>query len=113
MSRRMLRRVGPWLLFALGAVLLLVLLAVWQRNGYWEYSDGVYADSARELLHGRDLYSQMGGAQPPSVYLVGALLLWFHDGLASVRAGMALFDLATAALVVVAVWRLTARAWLA
>jgi hypothetical protein len=110
MSRRMLRRVGPWLLCAIG---LLVLLALWQRNAYWEYSDGVYADSARELLHGRDLYSQMAGAQPPFVYLVGALLLWFQDGLASIRAGMALFDLATSALVVAAVWRLTGRRWLA
>ena len=113
MSRRMLRRVGPWLLFALGVVGLLVLLAAWQRNAYWEYSDGVYAASARELLHGRDLYEQMAGAQPPFVYLVGALLLWFHDGLASIRAGMALLDLATAALVVLAVFRLTGRRWLA
>jgi hypothetical protein len=109
----MLRRDAPWLVFALGAVGLLVALAVWQRNGYWEYSDGVYSDSARELLHGRDLYGQMAGAQPPPVYLVGALLLAIHDGLASIRAGMALFDLATAALVVAVVWRLTGRRWLA
>jgi hypothetical protein len=109
----MLRRVGPWLFFALGAVGLLVALAAWQRNGYWEYSDGVYAASARELLHGRDLYGQMAGAQPPLVYLAGALLLAIHDGLASIRAGMALFDLATASLVVAVVWRLTGRAWLA
>jgi hypothetical protein len=109
----MLRRAAPWLVFALGAVGLLAALAVWQRNGYWEYSDGVYAASARELLHGRDLYGQMAGAQPPLVYLVGALLLWVHDGLASIRAGMALFGLATAALVVVVVWRLTGRRWLA
>ncbi len=108
----MLRRAAPWLVFALGAVGLLVALAVWQGNGYWEYSDGVYAASARELLNGRDLYGQMAGAHPPFVYLVGALLLWFHDGLASIRAGMALFDLATAALVVMVVWRLTERRWL-
>src|SRR3954468_22367612 len=109
----MLRRDAPWLVFALGAVGLLVALAVWQRNGYWEYSDGVYSASARELVSGRDLYGQMAGAQPPPVYLVGALLLAIHDGLASIRAGMALFDLATAALVVAVVWRLTGRRWLA
>jgi hypothetical protein len=107
------RRAAPWLVFALGAVGLLVVLAVWQRNGYWEYSDGVYAASARELLNGRDLYGQMAGAQPPLVYLVGALLLAMHDGLASIRAGMALFDLATAALTALVVWRLTQRRWLA
>ncbi|MGD0198021.1 MAG: hypothetical protein ABSC56_08980 [Solirubrobacteraceae bacterium] len=90
-----------------------VLLAIWQRNGYWDFSDGVYADTARELLHGTSLYHGVAAAQPPPIYLVGAGLLAIHDGLASVRAGMAVAQLASAALVAYAVWRLSGRRWLA
>lgn len=93
-----------WVACAL--VLELVLLAVWQRNGYWDFSDGVYAESAREFLHGLVPYRDFAAAQPPLVYLVGAVLLAIHDGLASVRAGMALADLVTAILVGVCAWRL-------
>jgi hypothetical protein len=89
----------------------MALLAAWQSNGYWDFSDGAYALTARELLHGVHLYSGVAAAQPPPVYLVGALLLWLHDGLGPIRAGMALADLATAALVGVAVWRLCGRRW--
>ncbi|HTP19400.1 MAG TPA: hypothetical protein VMJ65_07345 [Solirubrobacteraceae bacterium] len=85
----------------------LVLLAMWQRNGYWDFSDGVYAESAREFLHGMVPYRDFAAAQPPVVFLVGVVLLSIHDGLASLRAGMALADLATAILVGVCVWRLT------
>ena len=91
----------------------LALLAIWQRNGYWDFSDGVYADTAREVLRGVSLYSGVAGAQPPPIYLVGAGLLALHDGLASLRAGMAVAELASAALVATAVWRLCGRAWLA
>jgi hypothetical protein len=96
-----------------GGIVEMALLAIWQRNGYWDVSDGVYAATARELLHGARLYHAVAGAQPPPVYLFGALLLALHDGLSSLRAGLALCDLAAAALVSVAVWRLTAERWLA
>lgn len=92
---------------AAGLVLELVLLAVWQRNGYWDFSDGVYAESSREFLHGMVPYRDFAIAQPPLVYLVGVVLLAIHDGLASIRAGMALADLVTAILVGVCAWRLT------
>ena len=94
---------------AVGAALVLelVLLAVWQRNGYWDFSDGVYAERAREFLHGLVPYRDFAAAQPPLVFLVGVVLLAIHDGLASVRAGMALADLVPAILVGVCVWRLT------
>ena len=92
---------------AVGLLLEFVLLAVWQRNGYWGFSDGVYADSAREFLHGLVPYRDFAAAQPPLVFLVGVVLLAIHDGLASLRAGMALADLATAVLVGVCAWRLT------
>jgi hypothetical protein len=102
------RRSVLLLALALGAVEL-ALLALWQRNGYWEYSDGVYAETARLLLRGHGLYSDVAAAQPPPVYLFGALLLAIHDGLASLRAGLALAELLTAVLVALSVWRLCGR----
>ena len=105
----------PYLILALVllAVVELVLLAAWQRNGYWEFSDGVYAVSAREFLHGLVPYRDFAAAQPPPVYLVGALSLAVYDGAASLHVGLALFDLATAVLVGVCVWRLDGRFLLA
>ncbi|MGH2927485.1 MAG: hypothetical protein ACRDL8_04725, partial [Solirubrobacteraceae bacterium] len=100
----------PWsvIVWAVAVVVIeLVLLAVWQRNAYWEFSDGVYAQSARELVQGLAPYRDFAAAQPPAVYLVGAVLLEVHDGLASLRAGMAVADLVSAVLVCVCVWRLT------
>jgi hypothetical protein len=97
------------LLVLAGGAIELALLALWQRNGYWEYSDGVYAETARLLLHGHRLYSDVAAAQPPPVYLVGALLLAIHDGLAPLRAGLALVELITGGLVALSVWRLCGR----
>ena len=87
----------------------LCLLWLWQRNGYWDFSDGVYALTARELLHGAALYGGVAAAQPPPIYLLGAGLLAIHDGLASLRAGMALAELASGLLVGLALLRLGAR----
>jgi hypothetical protein len=101
------------LLLIVGAVVEFGLLALWQRNGYWDFSDGVYALSAREFLHGLVPYRDFATAQPPPVYLAGVVVLAIHDGLASIRAGMGLLDLATAALVGVSVWRLSRRRWVA
>ena len=92
---------------AAGLVLELVLLGVWQRNGYWDFSDGVYAESAREFLHGLVPYRDFAAAQPPLVFLVGLVLLSIHDGLPALRTGMALADLVTASLVGLCAWRLT------
>ena len=116
------RRVGGdgsafgWVAVALlltGAVVEFGLLAVWQRNGYWDFSDGVYALSARELVHGLAPYRDFAAAQPPPVYVAGAVLLAVQDGLTGLRAGLALVDLVTGVLVGVAVWRLSGRRWLA
>jgi hypothetical protein len=93
-----------------GALLVeFILLAIWQRNGYWDFSDGVYAASSEQLLHGLAPYRDFAAAQPPPVYLFGALLLSVHDGLASLRAGLALLDFTTAALVGICTWRVTGR----
>ena len=92
-----------------GLAVEMALLAAWQRNGYWEFSDGVYAETARLLLNGHSLYRDIAAAQPPPIYLFGALLLAIHDGLGPLRAGLALVDLVTAALVALSVWRLSGR----
>lgn len=46
---------------------ILVALGVWQGQGYWEYSDGVYSLTARLILEGRELYREVAGAQPPTL----------------------------------------------
>jgi hypothetical protein len=99
-----------WLLAWLGvSILLLVLLWLWQGRAAVEYSDGVYAGSARSVLDGLVPYRDFAAAQPPGVYYVGASLLALGDSVTALRAGLAAFDLALAALVLVAVWRLTGR----
>jgi hypothetical protein len=102
------RRSVLLLVLALGAVEL-TLLALWQRNSYWDYSDGVYAETARALLAGHGLYGDVAAAQPPPVYLFGALLLAIHDGIVWLRAGLALVELVTGALVALSVWRICGR----
>jgi hypothetical protein len=95
-----------WLLLAAAA---LAALAAWQGQGYWEYSDGVYSLSARQLLDGQALYRDFAGAQPPPLYLLGAAALALSDSPAAIRVLMALCEAATSLLVLVAVWRLTRR----
>lgn len=85
------------------------LLALWQRNGFWEVSDGVYAATARAWLHGHVLYRDVAAAQPPVVYVFGLVMLTIHDGLAALRAGLGLVNAATALLTATCVWRLTGR----
>lgn len=80
---------------------------MWQGDAYWEYSDGVYALTARLLVDGHGLYDDVAAAQPPPVYLLGALALTVSDSLTALRAALAAVELATSALVLAAVWRLT------
>ncbi|MDQ3676200.1 MAG: hypothetical protein M3401_05260 [Actinomycetota bacterium] len=87
----------------------LVALGVWQGEGYWENSDGVYALSARQLLDGQSLYEDFAAAQPPSLFYVAAGALAISDSLAAIRVEMAVCRLAVSLLVLVAVWRLTRR----
>jgi hypothetical protein len=60
---------------------------------YWDYSEGVYALSSRLFLHGADLYTNMVGAQPPGVFLAGAVMLAIHDSLEWLRFGVGLLQL--------------------
>ncbi len=98
--------VAPW---SAGTLVVLVLLGLWQGHGYWEFSDGVYSLSARQLLDGHGLYTDVAGAQPPPLFWVGAAALAVHDGADTIRVAMALLQAVTSWLVVVTVWRLTGR----
>ena len=100
------RLLVAWLVLAAAA---LAALAAWQGQGYWEYSDGVYSLSARQLLDGQALYRDFAAAQPPPLYLLGAGALALSDTPAAIRVLMALCEAATSLLVLVAVWRLTRR----
>ena len=60
---------------------------------YWEYSEGVYALTAHEILHGGDLYGHIVGAQPPGVFLAGVAVLAVHDGLEWLRLAVACLQL--------------------
>jgi len=95
--------------FLLGGIALLVALRVWQGDAYWSYSDGVYALTARLVLHGHDLYREVAAAQPPPVFYAGVVVLAVSDSLDALRIGLSAVDLATGALVLAATWRLTAR----
>lgn len=100
------RLLVAWLGLAAAA---LVALAAWQGLAYWEYSDGVYSLSARQLLDGHALYRDFAGAQPPPLYLLGAAALALSDSPGAIRVLMALCEAATSLLVLVAVLRLTRR----
>ena len=89
------------------AAVTLVALAAWQGQSYWEYSDGVYSLSARQLLDGGALYEDFAAAQPPPLYLLGAAALAISDTPGAIRALMALCEAATSLLVLLAVYRLT------
>jgi len=89
---------------AAGAAVLIVLL---RGESYWNYSDGVYAYTARAILHGGDLYGGIAAAQPPLVYLGGSALLAVSDSVMGLRLGLGLVQAATAVLSAVIVFRLT------
>lgn len=94
-------------LWATLAVAVLAALRLWQGDAYWEYSDGVYALTARLLLDGASLYDQVAAAQPPPVYYAGAGILALGDDVGTLRIGLASVGLVTSALVLAIVWRLT------
>ena len=86
---------------ALFAVHLLLL------HTYWDYSEGVYALTAQQMLRGGDLYGQIVGAQPPGVFLAGAALLAIHDGVEWLRFGVGCLQLIAALIGARIVFRLT------
>lgn len=91
---------------ALGAATL-ALLHAWRGLEYWNYSEGVYALTARGLLAGADLYGDVVVAQPPGLVLAGGGLLAIDDSLGWLRLGVGAIQLAAGGLAGLAVWRLT------
>jgi hypothetical protein len=104
MERGGMRLVGFYLL---GGAALSAALFVWQGNSYWSYSEGVYAETARSLLHGGDLYGQVAAAQPPPLFFAGAAVLALSDSIWSLRAVLGVVTLIEGGLVAISVWRLT------
>ena len=82
-------------------------------NSYWNFSDGVYLYSANAVLHGQQLYTDFASAQPPPLYYVGAAILSVGDSAASFRTLLALVNVLTGLTVLIAVYRLTGRPYLA
>lgn len=98
------RLLVSWVVLSAAAI---VLLGLWQGEAYWEYSDGVYAQSARQLLDGQSLYRDFAAAQPPPLYYLAAGVLAISDSPAAIRLAMALCQACASLLVVLAVKRLT------
>jgi hypothetical protein len=90
------------------AVAALAALHAARGLDYWNYSEGVYALTARLLAEGRDVYGDVVAAQPPWQFLAGAGLLSLEDSLPFLRAALGLVQVATGVLGAAAVWRLTA-----
>jgi hypothetical protein len=88
----------------------LVVVHVVLRDTLWNTEEGVYALTARLLLHGHRLYRQVAAAQPPVVYLVGAAILWIHDSLEWLRFVVALGQLTAGVIAAQLVWRITRSA---
>jgi hypothetical protein len=74
---------------------------------YWDYSEGVYALTAHEMLHGGDLYGQIVGAQPPGVFLAGVVLLAVHSSVEWLRFGVGCLQLGAGLIAARIVYRLT------
>ena len=85
----------------------MVLLRLAIGDALWTEGEGVYALTARMLLHGDELYRVVVVAQPPGTVLVGGLALAVHDSLHTLRDGMALVQIASGLLCGGIVWGLT------
>jgi hypothetical protein len=99
---------------AVGSLLLgaAALLAVhfFLLHTYWDYSEGVYALTAREVLHGGDLYGQIVAAQPPGVFVAGLALLAIHDSVEWLRLGVGCLQLGAGLIAARLVYRVTGNA---
>ena len=88
-------------------LLAVALLRLWQGDAYVDFSDGVYAATAREVLDGRGLYDEVAAAQPPLLYLFGAGALAVSDTVEGLRWAVGLVALVQAGLVAACVHRMT------
>ena len=89
------------------AVAVMVVLRIVMGDALWTEGEGVYALTARALLHGGDLYHVVIVAQPPGTVLVGAASLAVDDSLHALRDGMAALQIVSGLLCGGIVWGLT------
>ncbi len=99
------RQVTVAAVLAGAAALVAVHLAL--RGTDWDYSEGVYALTAQQIVHGGDLYGRIVGAQPPGVFLVGAALLAIHDSLEWLRLAVGALQLGAGLIAARIVYRIT------
>lgn len=98
---------GVVVLYAAMALPIAFSLWVWRGVSYWEFSEGAYALTARMLLEGASLYTDVLAAQPPLLFYAGAAVLAIEDSIEALRAALVLPLLVTGLLVALSVWRLT------
>ena len=100
----------PWAaLYLAAATLVVVLQHVWRGESYWNFSEGVYLVTARAVVEGASLYTDVAAAQPPPLFYLGAGLIALSDSLLFVRGALALSTVVTGGLVAIVVGRLTGR----
>lgn len=93
----------------LAGAVTLVALHFHRGIEYWNYSEGVYAYTARLL--DAELYAEVVVAQPPWQFLFGAGVLELHDSLTFLRLCVGIAQLGSGLLAAAAVWRLTGSRW--
>ncbi len=93
------------------AVVLSVVLTLLRGDALWGQSDGVYAYTARLLLHGDDLYGRLVAAQPPITLYAGVPALAVSDTIGAVHLWMGLLQVAGGVGAAVAARRLTGSSW--
>ena len=96
-------------LYVIGASAVVTLLHVWRGDSYWNFSEGVYLATARLVMDGASLYTEVVAAQPPPLFYIGAGLLAISDTLLFVRGALGVTTALTGGLVAVVVGRLTGR----
>lgn len=95
------------LLAALGALAALAALRLARDGAMWTTGEGVYALTARMLIHGGDLYGSVAVAQPPNSFLAGGVILAARDSIDGLRDGIGLLQVITGILAAATTWRLT------
>lgn len=93
----------------MAAALVVALEHLWRDQSYWNFSEGVYLVTARAVLDGASLYTDVAAAQPPPLFYLGAGLIAISESVLFVRGALAATTVATGALVAIIVGRLTGR----
>lgn len=106
------RKLAPWLITGFVIALILHLGCMFALGlGYRNNSEGVYALTARLLLNGHSLYSNVVAAQPPPLFIFGAGVLAIHDSIFFLRFVFGLLQVIAALIVGVIAWKLTGKRW--